>query len=57
MLKAVAGAAGIKHFWNKQLASTFPTAEVWSFEGENEEQIWTEKGICRKGNSGSSAEK
>lgn len=39
MLKAVAGAAGI----NKQLDSIFPTAEVWSLEGENEEQIWTEK--------------
>lgn len=43
MLKAVAGAAGIKHFWNKQLACILPTAEVWSLEGENEEQIWTEK--------------
>lgn len=43
MLKAVAGAAGIKHFWNKQLASIFPTTRVWSLGGENEEQIWTEK--------------
>lgn len=43
MLKSVAGAAGIKHFWNKQLACILPTAEVWSLEGENEEQIWTEK--------------
>lgn len=43
MLKAVAGAAGIKHFWNKQLASIFLAAEVSSLEGENEEQIWTEK--------------
>lgn len=43
MPKAVAGAAEIKHFWNKQLDSIFPTAEVWSLEGENEEQIWTGK--------------
>lgn len=43
MLKAVAGAAGIKHFWNKQLASIFPTTKVWSLGGKNEEQIWTDR--------------
>lgn len=43
MLIAVAGASGIKHFWNKQLASIFPTTKVCPLGGENEQQIWTLK--------------